>query len=205
MSVTDKPHTHGGMSVDFSKLTPEQRAKVEEVLQRNNAMQAMTGFIEGAGSGVAEFQEQRNNIEKAQFGIDETTSAVDGTLGYAVGGAVANALTPKLEQQAMKQGMTKLAPFLGRYIAPRILGATAGTTMGPAGTAIGFVAPELAFQTAEMMSNSPRMPTEQKPQSPDRMSQIVQQNPQLEGTPDVFIKALQGPGVGFKPNALNAR
>ena len=150
-------------------------------------------------------QDLQMNQSVAQFGIDEATGAIDGGIGYTIGGATANALTPKLEQQAMKQGMTKLAPFLGRYVAPRILGAAAGTTMGPAGTAIGFVAPELAFQTAEMMSNSPRMPTEQMPQSPDRMSQIVQQNPQLEGTPDVFIKALQGPGVGYQPNALNAR
>ena len=44
-------------------------------------------------------------------------------------------------------------------------------------------------------------PSPPQPQSPDRMTQIVQQNPELAGTPDVFLKAMQGPQV----NALNVR
>lgn len=137
----------------------------------------------------------------AQYGINEATGGIDGGIGYAAGGAAANALTPKLEQQAMKQGMTKLVPFMGKHLAPRLLGAAAGTTMGPAGTALGLVAPDLAMKGAELLSeNSPRMPSN-LPESPDRMSQIVQQNPQLQGTPDVFLKAMQGPQL----NALTSR
>ena len=202
MSVTDKPHSHGGMKVDFSKLDEQQRAMVEDILSRNPAAQAATGAFEGGGAGVAEMQDEREKVEKVQFGIDEGTMAIDGALGYSAGGAIQNALTPKLEQQAMKQGMTKLAPFFGRYIAPRILGGLAGTSLGPAGTAMGIIAPELAFQTAEMMADQPERPTGKMPKSPDRMTQIVQQNPELHGTPDVFLKAMQGPQV---INALNVR
>ena len=40
MSVTDKPHSHGGMQVDFSKLNEQQRAMVENILSRNPAAQS---------------------------------------------------------------------------------------------------------------------------------------------------------------------
>lgn len=198
MSVTDKPHSHGGMQVDFSKLNEQQRAMVEDILSRNPAAQAATGVFEGGGAGVAEIQDERENVERVQFGIDEGTMAVDGALGYSAGGAVANALTPKLEQQAMKQGMTKLAPFMARHVAPRVLGGIAGTSVGPVGTLTGLVAPDLAMQGAEILGQETnRVPN--LPASPDRMTQIVQQNPQLQGMPNVFQEAMKGPLVKNLP------
>jgi len=132
----------------------------------------------------------------------QITAIPDGAIGYMAGGQVANALTPKLEQQAMKQGMTKLAPFLARHVAPRVIGGMAGSTMGPVGTVAGAIAPELGYQALNALQSMPVAPQQvATPQAQyiPAMDMVAAQNPQLAGTPEIFKRAMQGPGVGYTP------
>jgi len=168
-------------------------------LQTNPALQASQAYMTGM-DGYQEQVDQVENTEDMQFGIDEATMMVDGALGAGMSGQVINSLTPQIQ----KNIIPKTGQFLAKQVAPRLLAGTAMTSLGPFGTALGLAAPDLAVEGAEFINDlGPRRGSSNLPESPDRMTQIVQQNPELSGTPDVLINAMQGPGVGY--NALNVR
>ena len=130
------------------------------------------------------------------------TAIPDAAIGSAMAGQAANALTPKLEQEAMKRGATKILPWLGRHVAPRIMGGLVGSTAGPVGTAAGIIAPELGYQAVNALQSIPQVP--QQVATPEAqyipaMDMVAAQNPQLVGTPQILTKAMQGPGVGYAP------
>ena len=245
--ISDEPHSHGGMSVDFSMLTPEQKAKVESMMETNPAMQAMMGVMEGGGSDIAKEQEQRRDETLGEYNKELTTTSAS----YGVAEPMANALTPKvpvgptvtpaqLGANVVNVGKNFLrAQPAAMAIAEPMANMLAGKFEGPGGydpnvhginleipgidvgripyyfnrtMREGVVEPAIGVgkdiasgigQGAQGMLNAitPSPARQNTQSSPDRMTQIVQQNPQLAGTPDVFLKAMQGP----QANALNAR
>ena len=185
------------MKIDYSKLTPEEVAQVQRVLSVNLTAPAVQGLSETSGSARAQQQEIKNNAGKAEWGANEAAMMGDAALGSSMMGQYLNALTPQIQ----KNVIPKTGQFITRQVLPRLLAGSAMTTMGPFGTVTGLVAPELAMQGAELLAEQSPRPSN-LPASPDRMTQIVQQNPQLSGSPDVFLKAMQGPQA---LNALNLR
>jgi len=133
-------------------LTAEQAISQAPSIARNQAQQQAEA--EQARAALAQQAESQEKQSLTQGIADYPDMAIGG----AMGGAAANALTPKLEQQAMKQGMSKMAPWLARHVAPRLLGAAAGTSMGPVGTIAGLVAPELAYQAGDYLRNTLNAP-----------------------------------------------
>ena len=133
-------------------LTAEQAISQAPSIAREQAQQQAEA--EQARVALAQQAESQEKQSLTQGIADYPDMAIGG----AMGGAAANALTPKLEQQAMKQGMSKIAPWLARYVAPRLLGAAAGTSMGPLGTIAGLVAPELGLQGGKMVMNALNAP-----------------------------------------------
>lgn len=149
------------------------------------------------------FQQMNDSLQEVKEAPTQMIASIpDAAIGSAMAGQAANALTPKLEQQAMKQGMTKLAPFLARHVAPRVIGGMAGSTMGPVGTVAGAIAPELGYQALNALQSMPVAPQQvATPQAQyiPAMDMVAAQNPQLAGTPEIFKRAMQGPGVGYTP------
>lgn len=137
----------------------------------------------------AEQARDQNSIEGAQ-----TLAMIpDGAIGSAMGGAAANALTPKLEQEAMKRGATKMAPFIARHIAPRLLGGAALSGGGPFGIGLGLAAPELAMAGYDALSDAgPRMATPEQAQYMPRIDTLANLNPQMHPG-QLLTEAAKGP------------
>lgn len=137
----------------------------------------------------AEQTRDQSSIEGAQA----LAMFPDGAIGAGLGGATANALTPKLEQEAMKRGATKLLPWLGRYVAPRVIGGLAGSSMGPLGTVAGIVAPELAMAGYDALRDKdPTMVTPEQSQYMPRLDTLAKQNPQMHPG-QLLTEAARGP------------
>ena len=137
----------------------ELDVKGSSALNPLNGQSSEDAIKEASINSERQKQAIEQQLQQAKEAPTQTLADIpDAAIGGAMGGAVANALTPKLEQQAMKQGMSKMAPWLARHVAPRLLGAAAGTSMGPVGTAVGLVAPELALQGGKAVMNALNAP-----------------------------------------------
>ena len=182
----------------------------EDILKNLEASVALAVQEKQASEGSQELVDYNEKLQqRVNAPTERITSIADDAIGYGVGskigGTVANALTPQLQREAMKRGATKLAPWLARHAAPRLLAGTLGTLGGgPVGTAIGLVAPELGYQAINALQSLPQatLPTATpQAQYTPAMDMVAAQNPQLVGTPEILSRAMQGPGVGYNPEA----
>lgn len=170
-------------------LTAEQAiAQAPSIAQAQAQQQAEAEQARAALAQQAQSQEKQSVTQQmADF--------PDAAIGSMVAGQAANALTPKLQQEAIERGATKMLPFITRQVAPRVMGAMVGSSAGPVGTIAGAVAPEIGYQAIDALSSAPVAPkqvaTPQVQYAP-RMDTLAKLNPQMHAG-QLLTEAAKGP------------